>query len=38
VHAGADLLVVGRTVTAADDRFAAAASLAAAVEAAITTA
>ena len=38
VRAGADLLVVGRTVTAADDRFAAAATLAAAVEAAMTTA
>jgi orotidine-5'-phosphate decarboxylase len=32
---GADLLVVGRTVTAAEDRFAAAASVAAAVEAAL---
>jgi orotidine-5'-phosphate decarboxylase len=32
--AGADLLVIGRTVTAAEDRFAAAAAVAAAVEAA----
>ena len=35
ISEGADLLVVGRTVTAADDRYAAAAAVAAAVEAAI---
>ncbi|MHB8466313.1 MAG: orotidine-5'-phosphate decarboxylase [Acidimicrobiales bacterium] len=38
IEAGADLLVIGRTVTAADDRFAAAASVASAVEGAIRTA